>query len=426
MKNENKKVIIGIDGVPFRILDELSDQGIMPYFKELRKDGIFKKMESSLPEISSVSWSTIITGKNPGEHGIFGFTDIIPGTYTMSFPNFKNLKEKPFWEKESDKKHVIINVPCTYPPNEINGFIVSGFVSLDMDKAVQPKEYLDMLNKIDYKIDVDSKKAHKSTTMFLNNLFKVHEIRLDLYRKLWDKIDWNTFMLVFTGSDRLGHFLINAYNNPDHEFHQQFLDYFKKIDDAIGEINEKMNDKDSLLMLSDHGMEEAKYNVNLNTFLEKEGFLLLDNKPNKRYNNIKKGSKAFALDPSRIYFNKIDRYPNGFVKKGDEEELADNLISSFKKLKIDNTNIIHKIYKKDEIYHGKYLIKAPDIVLLPNSGFSLNGHVGKKEIFNQPDTIVGMHTQPDAFLYVKKNENKDIIPKNPKVEDFNNIVKKAA
>jgi len=163
---QKKRVIIGIDGVPFRILDELSDQGVMRNFKNLKREGVFKKMESSLPEISSVSWSSIITGKNPGEHGIYGFTDILPGTYTMSFPNYKNLKEKPFWEKEKDKKHVIINVPATYPPNKINGFIVSGFVSLDIKKSVQPEIYLNMLEEMDYKIDVDSKKAHKSISMF--------------------------------------------------------------------------------------------------------------------------------------------------------------------------------------------------------------------------------------------------------------------
>ena len=76
---------------------------IMPNFKELQKNGQFQKMESSIPEISSVSWSSIITGKNPGEHGIFGFTDMIPNSYTISFPNYNNLKEKPFWQKIKEK-----------------------------------------------------------------------------------------------------------------------------------------------------------------------------------------------------------------------------------------------------------------------------------------------------------------------------------
>ena len=87
MKNK-RTVIIGIDGVSFGLLKELSDKGIMSNFKELRRNGIFSKMESSIPEISSVSWSSIITGKNPGEHNIYGFTDLINGTYSLSFPNF--------------------------------------------------------------------------------------------------------------------------------------------------------------------------------------------------------------------------------------------------------------------------------------------------------------------------------------------------
>jgi len=422
---QKKRVIIGIDGVPFRILDELSDQGVMRNFKNLKREGVFKKMESSLPEISSVSWSSIITGKNPGEHGIYGFTDILPGTYTMSFPNYKNLKEKPFWEKEKDKKHVIINVPATYPPNKINGFIVSGFVSLDIKKSVQPEIYLNMLEEMDYKIDVDSKKAHKSISMFLNNLFKVHDKRMELYRKLWEKINWDTFMLVFTGSDRLEHFLIDSYDNPDHKFHKNFLEYFKKIDDAIGEINERMNEDDSLFMLSDHGMEKINYNVNLNTFLEKEGFLKIGDKPNRRYNNIKKESKAFAMDPSRIYFNKIDKFPNGTVKKSDEKSLSTDLISAFNSFNKDNKKVIQKIYKKEEIYHGKHLNKAPDLVLLPNSGYNLSGSIGKKKVFEKPGVIKGMHTQPDAFLYVKKNENRQIIPDYPNVEDLDSIIKKA-
>ena len=422
---EGRKIIIGIDGVPFRILEELSDKGVMPNFKELRKDGVFKKMKSSLPEISSVSWSSIITGKNPGEHGIYGFTDIIPGTYTMSFPNYLNLKEKPFWVKQKEKKHVIINVPSTYPAKEINGFIVSGFVSLELKKAIQPQSYVHLINDMDYQIDVDSKKAHKSISMFLKNLFKVHEKRIELYRKLWTKINWNNFMLVFTGSDRLEHFLIDSYDNPDHEFHNSFLEYFKKIDDAIGEVNEKMNENDSLLMLSDHGMEKINYKINLNSYLEKEGFIKLGDKPQKRYNNLKKETKAFVLDPSRVYFNKTGRYPNGYVKKEDEENLAEELINSFKEFNINGKKIIQKIYKKEEIYHGKHLNLAPDLVLLPNSGYSLSGSIGKENIFEKPGKIIGMHTQPDAFLYVKKNENKNIVPKYPNVEDFNLILKKA-
>jgi predicted AlkP superfamily phosphohydrolase/phosphomutase len=396
----------------------------MPNFRDLLDDGIFTKMESSIPEISSVSWSSIITGKNPGEHGIYGFTGLIEGTYSLSFPNYRNLKAKPFWQEKSKKKYVIINVPSTYPAEILNGFIVSGFVSLDLEKAVQPRSYLNLLKEIDYKIDVDSKKAHKSISLFLRNLRATHEKRVLLYRKMWEKNDWDTFMFVITGSDRLEHFLMNAYDDPNHQYHSEFLEYFVEIDKTIGEINDKLKD-DVLIMLSDHGMETIKQNVHLNSHLQEEGFLSLGGDPKKRYNNIKQESVAFALDPSRIYLNKIQKYPRGSVKPSEEDSHIEDIITSIKSMRFNGEPVIRNIYKKGEIYRGKYLGDAPDLVLLPHSGFNLSGSIGKPTIFDEPDIIKGMHTQPDAFLYVKKSENKDIVPSHPNVEDFTMILKNA-
>lgn len=416
-----KTVIIGIDGVPYGLIEDLSNRGIMPNFKDLRKDGVFTRMEAPIPEISSVSWSSIITGKNAGEHGIYGFTDLIDKTYVMSFPSFSNLKAKTFWQKNKNKKYVIINVPSTYPVQEINGFLVSGFVSLDLEKAVYPKSYVQTLKQMNYQIDVDAKKAYKSKRLFLEDLFKTHEKRVELYRYLWDRINWNEFMIVFTGSDRLEHFLLDAYEDIHHEHHPQFLEYFKKVDDAIGEINGKLKEDDSLIILSDHGMELIKTNININAILEENGFLKLGDNPSKRYNNIKEGTKAFALDPSRIYLNRKDMYPKGIIKKEGEEDILDDLIELFSNLEANGEKIIRKVCKRDQIYHGKYKKYAPDLVLLSNSGYNLRGSIEKKEMFEKNDIIVGMHTQQDAFLFVKKRENKDVVPEKPNVENVQAI-----
>jgi len=422
--HKQKVIIIGIDGVPYGLLKDLSDRDVMPHFKELRKNGVFTQMESSIPEISSVSWSSIITGKNPGEHGIYGFTDLVPHTYTISFPNFRNLKAKAFWQKEEDKTHVIINVPSTYPVQKINGFWVSGFVSLDLEKAVYPPPYIEKLKEMNYQVDVDSRKAHKSKRLFLEDLFKVHKKRIELYRYLWNKINWDTFMLVFTGSDRLEHFLWDAYEDSNHEYHHKFLEYFQKVDEIIGEIATSMSENDSLIMLSDHGMEKIKTNVNLNTYLADNDFLKWGDHPEKRYRNIESGTKAFALDPARIYINKENKYPKGSVKITEEEKVIDDLIDSFSRLERNGEKVIKKIYKKNDIYHGEYVVNAPDLVLLPNSGYSLRGSMGKRDLFEDDSIIVGMHTQQDAFLFVKNDGNKDIVPQNPNVENITSIMQK--
>ena len=80
--------------MPFGMIREFAETGVMPNTAELISQGIFKKMRSSVPEISCVAWSSLITGKNPGWHGIFGFTDLADESYKIRFPNFNDLKAK--------------------------------------------------------------------------------------------------------------------------------------------------------------------------------------------------------------------------------------------------------------------------------------------------------------------------------------------
>ena len=89
----NKKVvIIGLDGVPHSLLEQFTQQGIMPHFREIMSKGFLRKMETSLPEVSSVAWTSFMTGKNPGEHGIFGFMELKDSSYDMHFPNYTDVK----------------------------------------------------------------------------------------------------------------------------------------------------------------------------------------------------------------------------------------------------------------------------------------------------------------------------------------------
>lgn len=408
-----KTVIIGIDGVPYHLIYGLAKGGEMPNVGSLIQRGYFSKMRSAIPEVSNVNWSSIVTGTNPGEHGVFGFTELIRGTYTISFPDRRALKISPFW-KDDERRYVILNVPAMYPAEEIKGVMVSGFVSPELDRAVEPKKALEYLKKIDYKVDVDSEKAHKSYRLFFDNLFDTLEKREKAIMHFW-KEKWDVFMFVFTGSDRLEHFLIDAFQDEGHEYHQKFLDYFRGVDRIIGHVLNEMDDDDRLIMMSDHGMEEIKENVNVNKVLEDNGFLVLGDKPEERYKNIQKGTKAFALDPGRIYLNRKDRYPRGEVEDG--QEILDDIIEVFEGLKYDNDKVIKNIHKRNEIYHGKHAEKAPDLVLTPNKGFNLKGSVKYESIFEQ-NIFKGKHTEHDAFIY----SNQIPLPNNPTVEDVRGLI----
>ena len=85
-KRRRRAVVVGLDGVPFTLLEDLKQRNIIPNMSAIFDNGYFGQMAVSIPEISSVSWSSFMTGKQSGEHGIFGFIDLEPGTYNMYFP----------------------------------------------------------------------------------------------------------------------------------------------------------------------------------------------------------------------------------------------------------------------------------------------------------------------------------------------------
>jgi len=424
MANNTKTVIIGLDGVPFGMLKNFAGNGVMPNTQKIIEEGLFVEMRSSVPEISSVAWSSIITGKNPGEHGIFGFVDLHPCSYKMRFPNYNDLKARPFWELYGEKS-VIINVPSTYPVREMNGVHISGFVSIDFEKSIHPKSLIAQLKSMDYRLDVDAQKAHDSIDLFLEDLDKSLDKRIEAYQYLWGNINWKTFMFVFTGTDRLMHFLFDAYEDKNHKHHDAFINHFKKIDGVIGRTCSKISDEDNLLLLSDHGFERLEKDVYINYLLAKEGLLTFkpDSEPNLM--NIDIATKAFALDPARIYINQKGKYPAGGIEPDEKETCLKELESLFASLEVDGKKVIKEIWRKEDIYSGPYLEKAPDLILIADKGFNLKGAMTSKALTGK-GPFTGKHTYEDAFLLVK---NKDIVSdfsNKPTVIDAGKLIKSLA
>ncbi len=422
-KMANRRIIIiGLDGVSFDLLENLSERGIMPNAKEVIGKGVFKTMESSIPEVSSVAWSSIITGANPAEHGIFGFTDLLPNTYNLRFPNFANLRIPPFWTQINGKS-VIINVPSTYPVVEMNGVHISGFVSIDFKKSVHPRSLVPKLQELDYRLDVDSEKAHKSMELFLSDLDKTLKARIQTYRHLWESQDWQVFMLVFSGTDRLMHFLWDAYEDETHKYHKDFLEHFRKIDEVIGEIITNLREDDLLVILSDHGFERLDRDVQINYLLKTEGFLELSADKEPGLTNINYNTVAFALDPARIYINLKDKYPCGSVDKKDREKVLRDLEDLFDSLELDDRKVMRDTYRKEEIYSGPFLEQAADLILVGNRGFNLRAGI-KADKLEDKSIFRGKHTQDNAFLLLASLIDDGIVPENPTVYDARGIIEK--
>lgn len=420
MSDKSKTIIIGLDGVPYGMLEGFANDGTMPNTAKLISSGVFRKMRSSIPEISSVAWSSIITGVNPAMHGIYGFIDLKPDSYKMFFPNFANLKADPFWDK-SYSKSVIINVPSTYPVRPMNGVHISGFVSIDFEKSVYPPSIIDNLLSVDYRLDVDAMKARESMDLFLKDVDQTLDARIEAFRYLWQSQDFETFMLVFTGTDRLMHFLWAAYEDANHPYHEHFVDHFKKIDKAIGELLDKLDENDTVIMLSDHGFERLDHEVYVNRLLAQNGLLAFEPGAEPALDTISKDTKAFSLDPARIYINFKGKFPNGSVDPSDRDACLAELEKLFESFTIDGKKVIKHIYRKEDVYAGPYFDDAPDLILISESGFNLKGTMASKEVSGK-GVFTGKHTYADAFILVSNPDSAQTLPDDPCAIDAGKLI----
>ena len=415
-------IIVGIDGAPFRLIKHLAEDGTMPNMKMLIEESIFRQMASSLPEISSVAWSSIITGTNPGVHGIFGFTDLAPGSYRTVYPNFNTLRAAPFWGRQGMGRSVIINVPTTFPARALDGVLIAGFVALDLERAAYPRSLVPRLKEMDYRVDVDAGRAAESIPDFLRDLHRTLEARVAAFRYLWGEIlDWQTFMLIFTGADRLSHFLWHAYEDVSHPYHVDFVGHFHNIDRVIGEIADRLGQDDVMLLVSDHGFELLEHEVQLNVALKRTGNLRFEQARSTSIEELASGTRAFALEPGRIYVNLQGKYPKGSVSIADRRLLLEDLKALFSALEVDGRSVIRRIYHKEEIFDGPCFEQAPDLVLLADEGFNVRASLKATELVEK-DMRSGKHTQPDAFLIVRGDGAEEAVPAQPSVSDVVGIV----
>ena len=412
-KKKKKKVfVIGLDGVPNSLLLDLAQKGVMPGISSLIESGHLHRMKASLPEISSVSWTNFMTGTNPGSHGIFGFTDLKKESYQLRFPNFLDLKTETFWDRleKLGKKCIIINQPSTYPARKINGILISGFVAIELAKAVYPLKIKPALERMGYLIDIDTLKSREDSEFLWQELAKTLDARLKALDFFFEE-DWDYFEFVITGTDRLHHFLWNAYEDEHHAYHQNFLDYYHQLDQMIARIMESFKEQASEdspgYILSDHGFAGIEQEVFLNAWLEKEGYLRFNPHSPQSLEELTPSSRAFALDPNRIYLNLKEKFPLGCVSQSDKNAVKEEIQGKLTSLEFKGKKVVRRVFDAEEIYSGPYVSQGPDLIVLSEYGFDMKGSVKKKDVFGR-SSLQGMHTWDDAFFWADQEYGSDL------------------
>jgi len=412
-----KVVVLGLDGFPYTLMKKLTKQGVMPSMAGLVEHGSLVQMDSIYPTVSSVAWSSFVTGKNPGRFGVFGFTEVSKN-FKLQLPTSRNIRAKTIWEIASaaGKSVIGLGVPLTHPPRPVNGILVSGFLAPRLEGAVSPSSALAKLRRTGYKLDIDPMRARQSVDLLCEDLIDVFDARSRTLLDFYESEPWDLLVCHVMETDRLGHFMWHHVADGGDGHGEFVVDFFRKIDRLIGEIASRLDDDTTLVVMSDHGFCRVSHEVQVNHWLESEGYLKTDLSRGEGAESIAPGSKAFAQVPGRIHILREDSWREGAVSSDEYEQLRDEIISGLKKWTDTSTgkNICRKVMKKEEVFEGPFLATAPDIVMDPTDGYDLKGAFGGKEPFTH-GPITGMHTQWDALLYISSHE---ITDRRPVVSDI--------
>ena len=322
------------------------------------------------------------------------------------------MQREPIWCELSraGKQVIVMNVPVTYPPREVNGLMVSCFLSPSLEKATYPKELAGRLQQMGYKIDADAAIARRSKADFMTELHSVLDHRAAVMFELMDSEPWDFFMSHIMETDRLHHFFWEYMEQDDPRWAPAFYAFYEKVDGILGRVWERVDENTTLVILSDHGFCSIRQEVYLNFWLRQNGWLQLAPPAPGRppaLADIAAASRAYSLDPGRVFINLRGREPRGSVEPGAEyERVCRQLEEELLQMRDPATGqlMVQRVYRREEIYHGDCDQNAPDLVVSPHTGYAFKGAMDKEVLTYKGDVLIGEHTHDDALLYVSGHD----------------------
>jgi len=284
-----KLLIIGLDGATFDLIKPWAAEGKLPTLAKLMQDGVSGDLESTLPPVTSPAWPTFMTGKNPGKHGVFDFIRPRAGSFDMV--NASQIHGKLLWEILSEAGYSVgvLNVPITYPPRKVNGYMIPGLLSPDQGKTVYPpdllKPYEAELGKYRLTPNVQYKAGNEAE--FIADLHDLIDTQLRYALRLMQDQPTDVVMLHFLATDNGSHTLWRFMDktHPRHDpalaakYGNALLEVYQHLDDAVKQVQEagcKMQDAGcNTIIMSDHGFGPLHRTINLNILFVEKGLMHL-------------------------------------------------------------------------------------------------------------------------------------------------------
>jgi predicted AlkP superfamily phosphohydrolase/phosphomutase len=380
-KKTSRVLVLGLDcASPHLIFEQFKSD--LPNLTRLAASGTWGELESCIPCITIPAWSSMMSSRDPGVLGCYGFRNRADHSYqNMVTANSTAIKPKRAWDYMSDagKQSVVIGVPQTYPTRPINGHMVGDFLTPGTESAftypaIFKQEILNLVPE--YQFDVKGFRTNHKAAL-LQRLLDVTEVQYKLVRHCITSKSWDFFMHVNIGVDRMHHGFWRFHDpqhrlyEPGNPFENAIRDYYKMVDQVIGELIALAGDDVTVLIVSDHGVTRMDGGICVNEWLWQNAWLVLKTPPNGSLVKIEDAeidwSRTRAWSSGgyygRVFLNVEGREPEGIIPAAAYQSTRDELAAAIRSIpgpsgeKLDT-----QVFEPESIYQSVNNV-APDLMV---------------------------------------------------------------
>ena len=442
-----KTVIIGLDGATFDIIKPLASAGRLPVLSRLMREGVSAPLRSTILPNSFPGWASCTTGTSEGMHGVFSPFIKNQGRYSVRAMSGRDIMTRPVWELLSEQggRSIVLNVPTTYPPEPINGLMVTGMLtpgrgseftypaSLKSELLAQLPEYIIEPERIPDK--------HARAEAFRRTI----DLRERALQFLGGRGEWDFLMVVFSVLDRAQHdyWADMDPNHPRHdpktpaEFRGFIHDVYQRLDCAVGAFVEQLPADTRVFVVSDHGFCAELFEIRVNELLESAGLLTFKSPGSRKSlarvrefkakiarrlrqntngnvleRKIEYGgaflneidwsrTRAFFSQDKGVWVNLAGREREGIVSEADFVNVVEEARSALIQLTLPETKepVFEQVLRRDEAFNGAWSRRLPDLVMVPaRDEYVYNERPSYGDVIVPADSTTGTHSRDGIFI----------------------------
>lgn len=438
-------LLIGIDGGAFDVLDPLVAAGELPVLARLLARGTRAVLRSVVPSITPAAWSSFMTGKHPGKHGVYDFRVYDPAAYADAFVTSHALREPTLWQllTAAGKRVAVVGLPMMYPPRADSGTIVAGFDSPSVASAfTKPPELRDrILARLPaYSLvavaDPSDPSLERDATFaaFVADVERGLDQRTAIARDLLAEGGWDVFMVHYQDVDALQHAAWRFMGDGSARA-ARLRALYRRLDGCLEELLRAAPADALVFVVSDHGFGNHTGRLFPNALLRRWRYLDWHGRHRTRLRRFvarRLGRRATRTDTpwdvqvrehgfaralplvwrrtrayvavaeicALLYLNLRGREPEGIVAPGAEaEQLVDELRERLAGARDprDGAPVFARIARGADVYPDDRHGRRPELVLVPRPGYTIYRELRPRLWIDHHRLMAGTH-RDDGIL----------------------------